>query len=191
MSCTAPMYGVSEENRLTASLRRDHEVILRALERLEERVAEWKRTGKVDQAILRKFVEFARTFIDRCHHGKEERCLFPCLERRGIPREGGPIGVMLYEHQLGRELVGRIDEGLKALERGDKDAVSAVLSACDGYIELLRNHIAKENGVLFPMGESVAEEVDVAEVGGCYERVEEVEVGHEVHERLERSVEEL
>ena len=185
------MYGVGEEDRLTASLRRDHEVILKALERLEERVAVWKGTGEVDRAALRRFIEFARTFIDRCHHGKEERCLFPCLERRGIPREGGPIGVMLYEHQLGRELVGRIDEGLRAVERGDEGAVSAVLSACDEYIQLLRNHIAKENGVLFPMGESVAEEMDFAEVGGCYERVEEVEVGHEVHERLERSVEEL
>ncbi len=179
------------ENRLTASLRRDHEVIMRALERLEERVAEWKRTGEVDRAVLRKFIEFARTFVDRCHHGKEERCLFPCLERRGIPREGGPIGVMLYEHQLGRELVAMLDEELRALERGEGDAVSAILSTCDEYVQLLRNHIAKENGVLFPMGESVAEDVDVAEVGGCYERVEEVEVGREVHERLERSVEEI
>jgi len=191
LSCGAPMYGVGEEDRLTASLRRDHEVILKALERLEERVAVWKGTGEVDRAALRRFIEFARTFIDRCHHGKEERCLFPCLERRGIPREGGPIGVMLYEHQLGREMVARLDEGLRALERGDEGAVSAILSTCDEYIQLLRNHIAKENGVLFPMGESVAEEMDFAEVSGCYERVEEVEIGREVHERLERSVEEL
>ncbi len=183
--------GVSGENRLTASLMRDHEVILRALERFEERVAVWKRTGVVDPAVLRRFIEFARTFIDRCHHGKEERCLFPCLEKRGIPREGGPIGVMLYEHQLGREMVGRLYEGLKALERGDEGAVDAILSTCDEYVQLLRNHIAKENGVLFPMGESVAEEGDVSEVGGCYERIEEVEVGRDLHERLERSVEDL
>jgi hemerythrin-like domain-containing protein len=185
------MDGVNGENLLTASLRRDHEVILRALERLEERVAEWKRTGMVDPAVLRRFVEFARTFVDRCHHGKEERCLFPCLERRGIPREGGPIGVMLYEHQLGRELVARLDEGLRALEGSEDGAVGAILSTCDEYIQLLRNHITKENGVLFPMGESVVEMEDVAEVGGCYERVEEVEVGREAHERLERFVEEV
>jgi hypothetical protein len=41
------------------------------------------------------------------------------------------------------------------------------------------------------MGESVVEIEDVAEVGGCYERVEEVEVGREAHERLERFVEEV
>ena len=191
MSCCASKDGVNGESLLTASLRRDHEVILRALERLEERVAEWKRTERVDPAVLRRFIEFARTFVDRCHHGKEERCLFPCLEQRGIPREGGPIGVMLYEHRLGRELVARLDEGLRALEGGREGAVGTILSTCDEYVQLLRNHIAKENGVLFPMGESVAEKEDVAEVGGCYERVEEVEVGREVHERLERSMEEI
>jgi hemerythrin-like domain-containing protein len=88
-------------------------------------------------------------------------------------------------------LVARLDEGLRALEKGEDGAVSAVLSACDEYIQLLRNHIAKENGVLFPMGESVVEMEDVAEVGGCYERVEEVEVGREAHERFERFVEEV
>jgi hypothetical protein len=36
------------------------------------------------------------------------------------------------------------------------------------------------------MGESVVEMEDVAEVGGCYERVEEVDVGREAHERFER-----
>jgi len=98
---------------------------------------------------------------------------------------------MLYEHRLGRELVARLDEGLRALERGKDEAAAAILSACDEYVQLLRNHVAKENGVLFPMGESVVEIEDVAEVGGCYERVEEVEVGREVHERLERFVEEV
>jgi hemerythrin-like domain-containing protein len=180
------MDGVNGESLLTASLRRDREAILRALKRLEERVAEWKRTGRVDPAVLRRFVEFTRTFVDRCHHGKEERCLFLCLERRGIPGEGGPIGVMLYEHQLGRELVARPDEGLIALEGSEDGVVGAILSTCDKYVQLLRNHIAKENGVLFPMGESVVEMKDVAEVGGCYERVEEVDVGREAHERFER-----
>jgi hemerythrin-like domain-containing protein len=98
---------------------------------------------------------------------------------------------MLYEHQLGRELVARLDEGLRALEGSEDGVVGAILSTCDEYVQLLRNHIAKENGVLFPMGESVVEMEDVAEVGGCYERVEEVEVGREAHERFERFVEEV
>lgn len=180
-----------DENPLTASLLEDHEVILRALDRLEERMRAWRSSGRVDPEALRRFIGFARAFIDRCHHGKEERCLFPCLERRGIPREGGPIGVMLYEHQLGRELVARLEEGLRALEAGMEGAADGVLATCEEYVRLLRDHIRKENGVLFPMGESVAREGDAAEVGRCYESIEEVEVGHGVHERFRRVVEEI
>ena len=32
----------------------------------------------------RKAIEFFRTFADGCHHGKEEDCLFPKLQERGI-----------------------------------------------------------------------------------------------------------
>ena len=39
---------------------------------------------------ITKMVAFSKTFVDACHHGKEESCLFPCLEKKGIPREGGP-----------------------------------------------------------------------------------------------------
>ncbi|MEM0375297.1 MAG: hemerythrin domain-containing protein [Nitrososphaerota archaeon] len=180
-----------EEHPLTGSLMEDHEVILRALERLEERMREWRASGRVDPEPLRRFISFARTFIDRCHHGKEERCLFPCLERRGIPREGGPIGVMLYEHQVGRELVARLEGLLRALESGDRGAAAGVLATCEEYVNLLRDHIRKENLVLFPMGESVARAGDAAEVGRCYENVEEVEVGHGVHERFRRVADEI
>jgi hemerythrin-like domain-containing protein len=175
---------------LTGSLIADHETILTALERLELRLGDMKRRGVVDVETVNKFLVFARSFIDRCHHGKEERCLFPCLERRGIPREGGPIGVMLYEHELGRKLVRELDGLLKSYSEG-KTGPEAVFNKCEEYIQLLRQHIAKENNVLFPAGESVAESEDVREVTECYEAIEGKEVGHEVHEELERLAKEL
>ena len=50
-------------------------------------------------------VDFIRNFADRTHHGKEEDNLFPALEQHGMPRQGGPVGVMLDEHDQGRGLV--------------------------------------------------------------------------------------
>ncbi len=160
------------------------------MERLELRLGEMKRRGVVDVETVNKFLIFARSFIDRCHHGKEERCLFPCLERRGIPREGGPIGVMLYEHELGRKLVRELDELLRSYSEG-KTAPETIFSKCEEYTQLLRQHIAKENNVLFPAGESVAEREDVREVTECYEVIEGKEVGHEAHKELERMAKEL
>ncbi|MEM1534002.1 MAG: hemerythrin domain-containing protein [Nitrososphaerota archaeon] len=179
-----------EAVNLTGSLVADHEVILTALERLEARLGEMSGRGALDVETINKFLVFARSFIDRCHHGKEERCLFPCMERRGIPREGGPIGVMLYEHESGRRLVREIDELLKSYRMGDTPP-EAVFAKCEEYIHLLRQHISKENSVLFPMGESVVVQDDVVEVNECYEVVEGREMGHEAHEELKKLAEEL
>jgi hemerythrin-like domain-containing protein len=40
-------------------------------------------------------------YADRQHHVKEEDLLFLELEKKGMPRDGGPVGVMLMEHQFG------------------------------------------------------------------------------------------
>jgi hypothetical protein len=57
---------------------------------------------------------FFQQFADQCHHAKEEDVFFPVLKQRGIPEQGGPIGVMLHEHDLGRDCVGRMREASQA-----------------------------------------------------------------------------
>lgn len=178
------MSGVSE------SLVREHEVILKAIDGLERMVGEFESAGRITTPDrLRSLLEFSRVFIDRCHHGKEERCLFPCLERRGIPREGGPIGVMLMEHEMGRELVRRISSSLESYVRSG-EGLGEVLGPCREYVDLLRQHIYKENNILFPMGEQVVNEEDRESTLRCYEEKEE-EIGHGEHERLERLAEKI
>jgi hemerythrin-like domain-containing protein len=168
--------------RSTEELVRDHEVILGVLDGLEAHVEAVEGGGSPDVAYLRDAVAFSQGFVDRCHHGKEEHCLFPCLERRGVPREGGPIGVLLAEHEQGRQLVRRILEATGRYEAGRGEAAEVVGSVRE-YVALLRAHIAKENQVLFPLGEAVLAESDDAEVGRCYDGVEH-EQGRGEHQRL-------
>jgi hemerythrin-like domain-containing protein len=97
-------------------------------------------------------MEFLRLFADACHHGKEEDLLFPVLEARGIPRDGGPIGVMLYEHQMARQLTKDMGDALACLRSGDPAAKGGFLQAARSYIDLLTNHIFKEDKILFNMG---------------------------------------
>ncbi len=167
--------------RSTEELVRDHEVILGVLEGLETRLRAVGSGAPLDAGYVREVVAFCQGFVDRCHHGKEERCLFPCLERRGIPRQNGPIGVMLAEHEMGRQLVRRIAEAVDRFEAGGDG--SEVMDLAWQYVELLRGHIAKENQVLFPMGGAVLDGADDADVGRCYDGVEH-EGGVEEHQRL-------
>jgi hemerythrin-like domain-containing protein len=168
--------------RSTEELVRDHEVILGVLDGLEARLRAAQATGTLDATFVREAVAFSQGFVDRCHHGKEEHCLFPCLERRGVPREGGPIGVMLAEHEMGRQLVRRIAEAVGRYE-GGQGSLGEVLDLAWQYVELLRAHIAKENEVLFPLGEAVLDVADDADVGRCYDGVEHQQGAGE-HQRL-------
>ncbi len=154
--------------RSTQELVREHGVIESVLRALDLKLNEADRTGAVPVDFLRDVVRFSQSFVDRCHHGKEERCLFPCLEKRGIPKDGGPIGVMLQEHEMGRRLVQQIAERLDLYERGGADA-GEVFEVCRMYVDLLRGHILKENHLLFPMGEQVMADQDDKRVQRCYE----------------------
>ena len=167
----------------------EHEIILKVLEALENKVNESRRAKQIDMEFMRGLLEFSRLFIDRCHHGKEEKCLFPCLERRGIPREGGPIGVMLQEHEMGRAIVRRINALLDKYEQSSV-SIDEVLDSCLEYIELLRQHIYKENNILFPMGDRVSMPDDIAETLRCYAE-REAELGGGEHQRLEKLAESL
>ena len=175
--------------RSTERLVHEHRVIEKVLDTLAQRLEDTHSTGTLHVSFLRRLVAFSTTFIDKCHHSKEEACLFPCLEGRGIPREGGPIGVMLMEHEIGRVLVRRISEELDSYEKGDA-SVDDVVGPCQEYLQHLRQHISKENGVLFPLGASMMSEQDDAATLGCYEN-REAEVGPGAHEELVRLAEEM
>jgi hemerythrin-like domain-containing protein len=136
-------------------LREEHQLILRVVRALTATMDAFEREGKFPEALLEKCVVFIRLFADACHHGKEEESLFPMLEARGIPREGGPIGVMLHEHRLGRELASQMAKALDDSRLGHKDATRLFLEAARQYCELLTNHIFKEDNVLFNLGDRV------------------------------------
>ncbi len=139
----------------TAELTSEHAVIKRVLAVLERLIGRARRGEAFEAESLASAVEFFRLFADACHHAKEEDLLFPVLEARGIPKEGGPIGVMLEEHRQAR---GYTREMATALEDRDRDrevAEGRFLSAAENYLELLTQHIFKEDNVLFRMGDRV------------------------------------
>ena len=79
--------------------------------------------------------------------------MFPRLAERGIPVEGGPIGVMLYEHEEGRRYIRGLAEGMAAFDRDPDEAKQLISENGRHYAELLRAHIQKEDQVLFSLAD--------------------------------------
>ncbi len=139
----------------TGLLREEHQLILMVARALQHILDATTSTETADFDALDDTVGFLRLFADACHHGKEEDLLFRELVGQGMPEHQGPIAVMLHEHRLGRDFVRRMGEGLERARKGDEEALGEVVSAGRGYIELIRNHIFKENEILFNIADAM------------------------------------
>ncbi len=175
----------------TDTLRKEHDTILRMLDAAEEVALQLDRGERVPPEVLAGLLEFFRLFADRCHHGKEEEMLFPILEKKGVPGTGGPLGVMLAEHQLGRALLERMAEAADAYESGGPEAGHCWSRAVRAYAVLLRGHIFKENEVLFVMAEGLLTDAEQALLAQGFEKVEEQRMGPGAHERLHALMDKL
>lgn len=138
-------------NTATKNLEDDHVHILRLLD-----VMEYMVEHKVsDIAHIETIVEIIRNFADGLHHAKEENLFFPFLATKGFSAQQGPVAVMLHEHVLGRNFVKGISAGIELFQKGDLTVLVDIHENMKGYSELLRNHIGKENNILFKMADNV------------------------------------
>ena len=143
-------------------LREEHRVILRALALVEVAVARLSEGRTLPDGWWGALLEWLRGFADLNHHAKEEQYLFPALGEAGVPPEGGPVGVMLEEHREGRTLV-------QAMAAGEGERR---IGAARRYIQLLREHIDKENSVLLPLAEAVLDRQGEMLVARGFDKVE-------------------
>ena len=167
----------------TETLKHEHQVILLVLDAAEREAQGIQRTGQVRPERTKEMIEFFRSFADRCHHAKEENLLFVKMEERGMPVQGGPIGVMLLEHNEGRRVVRATAEALPQAERGEAAALASVSDNLAAFAHLLRAHIHKEDHVLYPMADQMLTAQDQKELAAAFDRVEAEEMGEGVHEK--------
>ena len=139
----------------------------------------------------KKAIEFIRGFADQCHHFKEEKVLFPAMEAHGIPSEGGPIGMMLMEHEEGRSYVRSMLAALSLVEAKNEAAKDSLLSSAQAYCRLLREHIQKEDEILFRMADEVISAEEQKKVSAAFAQHEAEEMGAGVHEKYLRIAAEL
>lgn len=160
----------------------EHLLISSVLQCLEKLIAQAEAARRVDKGAAAAMIDFFRSFADRCHHAKEEDRLFVVLETRGLPRHGGPTGVMMEEHEIGRGLLARMEQALPGAADGRQEAVGEFSSAGREYISLLSQHIEKENRVLFPMAGEMLEGPALSDLLADFRRIEQ-EAGGGRHQK--------
>jgi hemerythrin-like domain-containing protein len=181
-SCSAHFHA----RRATEILSAEHRVIERVLAVVEKLT---QRPAEASLERWQKALDFIRHFADECHHLKEERVLFPAMEAHGIPKEGGPIAMMLLEHEEARSYVKSMFEALKNCHT--ETAKQTLISNAASYSRLLKEHIQKEDEILFVMADEVIPPDEQAELMHAFEKHEAEEMGQGVHEKYLAVADEL
>lgn len=175
----------------TQILKDEHQVILRLLDAMEVASRRIELGNEMPAAFFMETSEVLHGFADDCHHRKEEGVLFKAMNARGVPVEGGPIGILLQEHEAGRALVRRMRSAAERWQGGDVSGQKEAARLALDYTALLRQHIAKENNVLFPMADRLFQNGDQGHLVEDFETVEHEETGAGLHEKYLAMVDEL
>jgi len=137
----------------------EHEMIERAMAVLKNNLE------KIDEAVkaplqMQRAIDFLLEFGDKVHNTKEEEFLFPLMGQKGLPVQGGPIGVMLMEHDAERNLLQRMMAELPNLAEAATAARQKFAAEGFEYLAIRAEHIWKENDVLYPMGRKLFSDED-------------------------------
>jgi hemerythrin-like domain-containing protein len=132
--------------KCTALLMDDHKIILRCLNVLEQMGANVTNGEPADRDDLAAILRFLRVFADDHHQTREESALFPEIMRTA-QAQVGPVRHMLFEHNQERSLVEALEDSLCT-----KQGLEFVCFA-NRLTALIRNHIYKEDNILFDIVE--------------------------------------
>lgn len=146
------------KRNITQALVDEHKLILRMLDVLERNASLTAEGLYTNYRFYLDAVDFIRHYADRFHHAKEEDVLFEALVNNGMPRENSPVAAMLMEHDRGRAYVKAMEEAATAALAGSTGRDGDIAENALGYLTMLREHIAKEDDILYPLAERVLPE---------------------------------
>jgi hemerythrin-like domain-containing protein len=122
-----------EKLKPTEDLIHEHKAI-KVMLSIKNKIAENIRNqGNPEPVKINKAVDFLNIFPDKRHHGKEETVLFPESVEAWMPKENGPVAVMLHDHDLGRALIKLIASSSDANRLGDKSPFPLVARIIEEY----------------------------------------------------------
>jgi hemerythrin-like domain-containing protein len=177
--------------KATDTMKEEHRVILRVLQCLSAAADQAEGEPGLDAGSVEKMLEFFRGFADGCHHAKEEAHFFPLTRQRGVGCPPASIDSLIAEHQEGRGHIRAMDEDLGAAGRGDREARVRFLQHTRQYVQLLTDHIGKEDHCLFPTADAMLSTADQGMLIKAFEELEQREIDAGTRERFHKLADEL
>jgi DUF438 domain-containing protein len=149
---------------VVSTLVSEHESILCFLDTLEtvNKAIQKMDSYNAEREEFRKLAHIAEHLVAaELHHQREEEILFPVLERRGVH---GPPMIMRQEHTQLREYKQQLKQLAETASQSDFGEFKQRLDKIVEFIvPTLREHIFKENNILYPTALQVIEDESIWE----------------------------
>lgn len=141
-------------DRSIQHLMRDHREAEKIVADIESLADAQKSDQRWDAARRESFTQVVCFYEEVVlgHIQKEEKVLFPALESF-LPHDMGPLAVLRGEHREIAALFRRLCEvgGMLALGRSEAPLLDEFERVARSTVQITRDHIYKEDRVLFPM----------------------------------------
>jgi len=140
--------------QISKMLSTEHENILKVINRILEECDKIEDEKRIDKEFFIKAIDFIRAYADKFHHAKEEELLFKelCTGDTSERMHCNPVEQMLVEHDSGREFVRELEKGV------NENNKEMIVKNARGYCYLLKEHIFKEDNILYPMSEEAMDD---------------------------------
>jgi hemerythrin-like domain-containing protein len=169
-------------------LAKEHGLISEALDSCRLARQQMEEGSNPPAEFFEKMVEFARTFVDKRHHFKEEYLMFGKLAAKHHSELDGEIEALRQQHDHGREFVSEMANALDGYSRGKDAQVTIMLENLAPYTTMLRHHILREDRVFYPMVEEVLAQEEMDDLAELYTKEDE---RHGTMEGMQALVQEL
>ncbi|MGE0568372.1 MAG: hemerythrin domain-containing protein [Bacteroidia bacterium] len=136
----------------------EHEIILSAIEVAKQTDKLLAKDEIAYQKIVRQLIHFFRVYADQFHHYKEEKILFPEMNKKNELLEDGVIKEMFEHHEDFRNMIKSIENFL------EKKEYMRAQQQLHIYIEVLLDHIAVENDEVFQMAETLFDKDELEKI---------------------------
>jgi hemerythrin-like domain-containing protein len=107
---------------------------------------------KVDPHVFRAMLYYLDTFSERMHHPKEDEHLFKAMRERSKEADA-LIADLEEEHAHGEESLRKLAQSLIRYEEGGEQEFPAFEREVENFVRNYRDHIRKEEEVVFPLAE--------------------------------------
>ena len=128
----------------------EHRLIERMVNLIEIELGKIDRGKKPDMIFLDGAIDFAKTYADACHHGKEEGILFDKLVMKKLTGEHKKLmDELVLDHIQSRKIIVNLEMARERHLKGEPDTVEPIRIICRSLTEFYPGHMRKEEEDFF------------------------------------------